>query len=163
MQVETISDRVLPDRERQEVGGTPNDNVEASFTQATQDDEPAEHVGGKNDCMLSNIVKAGRCSKTKVEREAAKGGKAGHPGRFHGEILAYLESNVEAYKALPSKGNPARGAALSTFWREVVFDGFWNNFALSDVEPLVQGHEDMRPNKIIEIINDVSRYYVAHV
>lgn len=59
--------------------------------------------------------------RSKAERAARKGGKAGNQGRFRGEQLTFLEESVDTYLALPQEKGGARNTALAKFWVAVMF------------------------------------------
>ena len=90
-----------------------------------------------------------RYTRTKAEREKAKGKKAGSPGRFHGEQLQFLQSKLADYEALANFSGDKRRNALSTFWHSAINAGFWVKFDLNDVRTTVSGHASMKDDDII--------------
>lgn len=100
---------------------------------------------------------AKRRARTKKEREDAKGGKAGHPGRFHGEILDFLMGFVGDYNTLPTKENGERNKALARFWNSVQGQ-FWERFTIDDARATFEICPDT-DEAVIEELNDVSESY----
>ncbi|KAF7799068.1 hypothetical protein EIP86_010298 [Pleurotus ostreatoroseus] len=76
-----------------------------------------------------------RKSKTKVERDASKGGKAGAKDRFHGAQFEYLEGHLEAYVAIPVSAAGRKSADDTTAFWDAVKGGFWEKFAWEDCKP----------------------------
>jgi hypothetical protein len=97
-----------------------------------------------------------QCTKTKKEQEEAKGGKAGHPGCFHGDMLKFLQSHVEAYQNLPIKSQPGHAAALSKFWENVIIKGFWAEFKVDKAQQTILHGKDLHDSNVMSLINEVS-------
>lgn len=95
-----------------------------------------------------------RRSKTKAEREAAKGQKAGNPGRFHGEAFNYLFKHVTEYNAMDkiSKGKNTR---LGKFWHKVQ-SGFWEAVTVDDARKNIDGGAAMSAEEVVSSTNEVS-------
>lgn len=69
-----------------------------------------------------------RRAKTAAERRAAKGSKAGNPGVYHGEVLAFLLKHLEEYRKIDKrKGSRGKNKRLEDFWNRV-FSNLWQRF-----------------------------------
>lgn len=98
---------------------------------------------------------ATRQAKTKEQRNESKGGKAGHPGRFHGRVLEFLQSNLPEYAALPAKGEAGRTVALAKFWESVIDRKFWAEFTADDARATMASSAGMSDTEVISSMNDV--------
>ena len=88
---------------------------------------------------------ATRC-KTRAEREAAKGRKAGNPGVFDDAVDAVLEQLLEEYKAIPKgKGTVNKNKRLAAHWTKaygLLWEKFeWNYF--TQFYPGVEGEAEI--------------------
>lgn len=97
-----------------------------------------------------------RYARTKEQRRKAKGGKPGHPGRFQGEMLSFLESKRSEYERLPAIGVEGRHSALSTFWDAVIQDGFWVEFSVADARNTMPHESLLDDREVIAYFNSVS-------
>jgi hypothetical protein len=95
-----------------------------------------------------------RRSKTRVERRAAKGGKAGCQGRFHNEQLEFLEGHADRYRTL-AQMTMGKNSAMGKFWDEVQ-GGFWKTFTREDVQNGIKGGENLSREEVIMSTNAVS-------
>ena len=102
-------------------------------------------------------MKVERYARTKEQRKNAKGKKAGHPGRFQGEMLELLESKLSDYEKLPAVGVAGRNGALSTFWDEVIQNGFWVEFSVADARGTIPHAELLSDKEVIACSNSVSK------
>lgn len=91
-----------------------------------EDGEPDEEEELGNIEAAHNGSQIVRKAKTKNQREASRGKKAGNQGRFHGEELEYLEGKTNEYALIP-KGKSSPNPALDAFWAEVIA-GYWDRF-----------------------------------
>lgn len=95
-----------------------------------------------------------RTVKTKAQREATRGRKAGNQGRFRGEELDFLLSLQEAYEAIP-KGKSGRNEDLNKFWADTLA-GFWETFDWEDVrEGMSMDEQNLEQGEVIERTNKV--------
>ena len=101
-----------------------------------------------------------RLARTKERREENKGRKAGHPGRFHGDILQFLQQHVGDYLALPSKTDGGRNSALAAFWN-TVHNAFWEKFSVNDARETMPLGADVDDATVIGFINEVSLYDIG--
>lgn len=124
------------------------------------DDDSDEGDEGDDDrANVQAFVKARRKSKTKAERDAARGKKAGNQGRFHGEQLEHLEKYREAYGNV-KKGIRGKNAELSEFWT-LVLGAFWSKFKWREVRKGMAKEDQLLKRKVvIERTNEVSRYII---
>lgn len=83
-------------------------------------DEESEHEGART------LVHARRKSKTKAERQARKGGKAGNQGRFRGNMFTFLMEYVDVYAAA-HKSAEGKLKGLEEFWH-LIRTEFWERF-----------------------------------
>ena len=109
--------------------------------------------GSTNKLVVQKLAK--RHARTKKEREESKGGKAGHPGRFHGAILEFLQQHVDDYLALPSRSDGGRNTALAVFWN-TVHGAFWERFTVDDARGTMPASDDADDAAVIASMNEVS-------
>lgn len=76
---------------------------------------PSDQPPPGKPCKINLLVQSCRKSKTKEERDLAKGGKAGNPGRFKGEMEAFLESQRSLYESIRER-DEGKNKVLSNFW-----------------------------------------------
>ena len=100
-----------------------------------------------------------RRSKTKEEREAAKGDKAGNPGRFHGEAFLYLSRYVTEYNAI-DKTSKGKNTRLGKFWHKIKA-GFWEVATVDEARKGLDGSAVMSDDEVVNVTNEVSRSSTA--
>lgn len=98
---------------------------------------------------------AKRTARTTKKRKEAKGGKAGHPGRFHGDILEYFQSLAPDYLALPTRLDGGRNTALNNFWTTTLAE-FWRRFSVEDARETMTLGANLDDAAVIESMNEVS-------
>lgn len=103
---------------------------------------------------LQSFVHAVRKSKTKVERNAAKGGKAGNKGRFQGPMRTYLVENLPIYMDI-RKTDKNKNKKLDTFWHNLRV-GFWDRFKVKEARALWQEGKDWDSGQVMRAVNTVS-------
>jgi hypothetical protein len=119
----------------------------------SSDDDSDSSSNGRNMGIVLGVRKA----KTKAEREAAKGQKAGNQGRFHGAQLEYLQEFIEAYKQI-EKGQRGNNPKLEVFWH-TVRSGFWERFSWKDVrQGMKQEYRKWPENAVRKVTNAVNTY-----
>ena len=109
--------------------------------------------GSTNKLVVQKLAK--RHARTKKEREESKGGKAGHPGRFHGAILEFLQQHVDDYLALPSRSDGGRNTALAIFWN-TIHGAFWERFTVDDARGTMLAGDNGDDAVVIASMNEVS-------
>ena len=94
-------------------------------------------------------------AKTAVQRNAAKGGKAGNPGNFTGEPLAYLQSLLKDYNTLQAQADE-RGKIdrLENFWARLR-ETFWAKFKPAEFRKTFKETDD---TALVTKVNKVSSF-----
>lgn len=128
-------------------GSGEGQNVEGNGDNGDNDDNDDEV--GSNIPDGQPIPK--RRYRSKADREAAKGRKAGNQGKFHGEPLEFLTSLVDAYVSLDrvSRGKNTR---MKKFWYSCYAE-FWLQF---DWKMFATGAPGENKEKVIGDVNAVS-------
>ncbi|KAF7789195.1 hypothetical protein EIP86_000133 [Pleurotus ostreatoroseus] len=135
--------------------GLSDTNKEPSATADGVDESNEE--AGRDAHDLAQVPKAR--SKTRAEREAAKGKKADNQGRFRGEALVWMESMyVEYLKIDKTKGSRGKNKRLGDFWYHVRV-GLWGAFTWQDLD--VYGDND--EETVVASVNNVSKLKVDRI
>lgn len=95
-----------------------------------------------------------RRSKTKEEREAAKGDKAGSPGRFHGQAFLYLSQHIPEYNAIDKTGK-GKNTRLGKFWHKIKA-GFWQVVSVEEAREGLDKSAVMSDDDVVNNTNEVS-------
>ena len=111
---------------------------------------------GKNVSSIHTSKGVQRYVRTKEQRQLAKGGKSGHPGRFQGAMLEFLESKLPEYQRLPDIGEQGRCTMLNAFWTSVIDSEFWHKFDLEAVRATFREESIMSDDEVIASMNTVS-------
>lgn len=99
-------------------------------------------------------IHAWRTSKTKAQRAAAKGGKAGNQGRFRPDIRDWLETFLDAYVSV-EKGTKGQNKELGDFWFSVIGE-FWNRYTVQDARVgMVLDGQGLSDSAVIKKTNNV--------
>ncbi|GJF00733.1 hypothetical protein PsYK624_170330 [Phanerochaete sordida] len=93
-----------------------------------------------------------RRTKTKAEREAAKGGKAGNPGNFKGAEKDLLEALVPEFLAIDRTTSRGKSGRFVEFWYKVS-RAFWGNVSLARAREIlgkkVEGMDDQLATVVV--------------
>ena len=114
-------------------------------------DVPPTRLLGAN----GEFIHITRKSKTKEERLAASGGKAGNQGKFKGDVAAFLETFRTRYEVI--KGMEDRkNRALNEFWFDLCGQ-FWTRFSWEMLKEM-WGSEvaDWDKARMMRAVNDMS-------
>ena len=134
-----------------------NDDVEGSHGHGPELGGEGNDGGGdrNSDHEAGEFIHAVRKSKTKEEREAAKGGKVGNPGRFKGKATEVLESHRTSYDEIKEMGK-GRNKAYDEFWFKLHTD-FWQKVLWQDVKDMWgEKGKDWEKRQAMRTANEVS-------
>lgn len=136
--------------------GDEDDEEEGSDDEEEESDDEGEEEG-------DDAGKAGTIEKkqprTKAMREAARGGKAGNPGRFKGKVLEMLEGLVPDYVRIDKrKGARGKNTRLKEFWH-IARSAIWDQFHWTELD-----YDGLnKQKKVVQAVNRVSitLYYIT--
>ena len=110
-----------------------DDEFHPDASKATKD-APGSVGSESSTAGNASTTLATRKSKTKAEREAAKGGKRGPPSRYRGPALKFMEDAFERYVKLPkAKGTKGKNDVLKAFFLALKGE-FWGRFTVEEIK-----------------------------
>ncbi|KAF7795565.1 hypothetical protein EIP86_006727, partial [Pleurotus ostreatoroseus] len=136
-----------------------NEDVLMDTEDARQTDDGAGKVNPDDDGINSgsegdrdevhDVVAPKRQSKTRAERDASRGQKAGNRGRFRGPALVFMQGLYAEYEQIDKvKGSRGKLKRLADFWHHVG-TALWENFTWKDLDVDRLGDE----RKVVEAVN----------
>lgn len=133
---------------------TPGSWAEHAAAHASDDEDEDDDDDDENVDMAS-LIHEHRKSKTKAEREAARGGKVGGRDRFKDEQAAFLNQFRAAYDTVP-RGKKGKNKKLAEFWH-LVRAAFWAKFTWKDARSQMSPAVQSKPRTwVVTKTNDVS-------
>ncbi len=144
--------------------GRENQEPEVGAQDAENDSQASdsgeeEESGDEDEELAPSFVHATRKSKTKAEREARKGKKAGNPGRFKPEINEFLGDYLDVYASVYKPGR-GKVKGLEDFWH-MVRSGFWRKFDWNDARiGMTNDGAGLTQLQVMTATNDVRRGFL---